>query len=225
VCGRVREACLRSRRVEAEVAIVAVTKLFPLEAVRKAYALGLRHIGENRVQELTDKFGDGTLVRECPGLVLHLVGHLQTNKVRKAVQIVSAIDSVDGMRLARAIDEEVARAGKRMRVLLEVNTSGEPQKFGLALQEVLPCAEEVLRMRNLDLSGLMTVGPLTEDRDAIRRSFALLRGLFEKLNLSLRPPKWSVISMGMSQDFEIAIEEGATEIRLGTALFGERSVP
>jgi pyridoxal phosphate enzyme (YggS family) len=222
---RIAAACSRSGRAAAAVTLVAVTKGFPQSVVRKAYALGLQHVGENRVQELTDKFGDGVLIRECPKLKLHLVGHLQSNKVRKAVQCVSSIDSLDSLRLAEIVDREAARAGKRVRVLLEVNTSGELQKFGLPPEDVLLCAEASMRMPHLDLSGLMTVGPLTDDAVEIRRSFALLREVFEKVSASLRPPTWSVLSMGMSQDFEIAIEEGATEIRLGTALFGERSMP
>jgi hypothetical protein len=218
-------ACGRSGRTATSVTIIAVTKTFPALIVRKAHALGLTHIGENRVQEALDKFGNGLLLKECPGLQLHLVGHLQTNKVRKALQFVSSIDSVDSLRLAQIIDREAAQTGRRVRVLLEVNTSGEPQKYGLAPEDVLPCAEQVAKLRSLNLQGLMTVGPLTDDADAIRKSFGLLRGLFEQVQQKLNPLQWSVLSMGMSGDFEIAIEEGATEIRLGTVLFGERSVP
>jgi hypothetical protein len=225
VQARVSAACQRSGRRPDSVTIVAVTKTFSSLFVRKAYALGLSQIGENRVQEIIDKFGDGSLLRACPGLQLHLVGHLQTNKVRKALQSVATIDSVDSLRLAQIVDREAAQMGRRVRVLLEVNTSGEPQKYGLAPDELVPCAEAVAKLTSLDLRGLMTVGPLVEDADAVRRSFALLRNLFERVQQKLNSPQWSVLSMGMSGDFETAIEEGATEIRLGTVLFGERSEP
>jgi hypothetical protein len=222
---RVAAACRRNGRDGASVTIVAVTKTLSPLIVRKAYALGLVHIGENRVQEIIDKFGDGSLVRECPGLQLHLVGHLQTNKVRKALQCVSSIDSVDSLRLAEIVDREGGQLGRRVRALLEVNTSGEPQKYGLAPDEVVPCVESAVKLSHLDLCGLMTVGPLTDDAGAVRESFALLHSLFEQVKQKVNPPRWSVLSMGMSGDFEIAVEEGATEIRLGTVLFGERSVP
>lgn len=222
---RLAAACRRGGRDGASVTIVAVTKTLSSLMIRKAYALGLVHIGENRVQEIIDKFGDGFLLRECPGLQLHLVGHLQTNKVRKALQCVSSIDSVDSLRLAETVDLEVAQMGRRVRALLEVNTSGEPQKYGLAPEVVLPCAEAAAKLSHLDLCGLMTVGPLTDDAGAVRESFALLRSLLEQVKQKVNPPRWSVLSMGMSGDFEIAVEEGATEIRLGTVLFGERSVP
>lgn len=225
VQARVSSACQRSGRQPDSVTIVAVTKTLSSLFVRKAYALGLTHIGENRVQEIIDKFGDGSLLRACPGLQLHLVGHLQTNKVRKALQSAATVDSVDSLRLAEIVDREAAQMGRRVRVLLEVNISGEPQKYGLAPEEVLPCAEAVAKLTSLDLRGLMTVGPLAEDAGAVRRSFALLRGLFERVQQELNLQQWSVLSMGMSGDFETAIEEGATEIRLGTVLFGERSVP
>jgi hypothetical protein len=225
VQAQLTAACRRSGRDPESVTIVAVTKTLSSSWIRKAYALGLVHIGENRVQEIIDKFGDDALLRECPGLQLHLLGHLQTNKVRKALQCVSSIDSVDSLRLAEIVDREAAQMGRRVRALLEVNTSGEPQKFGLAPEVVLPCAEAIAKLTSLELKGLMTVGPLTDDAGAVRESFALLRSLFEQVQQKVNPPRWSVLSMGMSGDFEIAVEEGATEIRLGTVLFGERSVP
>jgi pyridoxal phosphate enzyme (YggS family) len=223
--ARVSAACQHAHRESDAVTVVAISKTFPATLIRKAYALGLVHVGENRVQELLDKFGDGSLPRECPGLQLHLVGHLQTNKVRKALQFVSSIDSVDSLRLAETIDREAVLMGRRVRILLEVNTSGEPQKYGLPPEEVVACAEQVAKLGSLDVRGLMTVGPLTDDAGAIRQSFALLRSLFEQVKQEVNPPLWSVLSMGMSGDFEVAVEEGATEIRLGTVLFGERSVP
>jgi PLP dependent protein len=220
---RIRSICEQSGRPVEAVTIVAVSKTFPAEEIRKAYALGLYQIGENRVQEIIDKFGDGTLQRDCPKLSLHLVGHLQTNKVRKAVQYVSAVDSVDSFRLAEAINQEAAQVGRTIRILLEVNTSDEPQKFGLDPEAVRPSVETILNLKSLALAGLMTVGPNVDDPQVVRRSFIVLRELFDHIRSTFDPPHWSVLSMGMSGDFELAVEEGATEIRLGTALFGERS--
>lgn len=220
---RILSACQRSGQSADTVTIVAVTKTLPPLFIRKACALGLVHIGENRVQEVIDKFGDGALQQDCPELCLHLVGHLQTNKVRKAVHYVSCIDSVDSLRLAEAIDREAEQAGRRIRILLEVNTSGEPQKYGLSPEDVQPCLESILKLHNLDLAGLLTVGPNVDDPQEIRRSFVRLREEFDNIRRTFDPPHWRVLSMGMSGDFEMAVEEGTTEIRLGTALFGERS--
>lgn len=220
---RLKLVCSRAGRSEASVSIVAVTKTFPHQTVRKACALGLTEIGENRVQEVVEKFSDGSILREYPGVRLHLVGHLQTNKVRKAVQYASCIDSVDSMKLADLINHEAGLIGKRLRLLIEVNTSGEPQKHGLNTNQVINCAEYIMNLHHLELAGLMTVGPNVDDPLIIRQSFAELRKLFENVRQGLNPPHWSVFSMGMSGDWEIAVEEGATEIRLGTALFGERS--
>lgn len=220
---QILSACQRSGRLGRNVAVIAITKTFPPKEIRKAYALGLVHFGENRVQEVVDKFGDESLHKDCPNLNLHLVGHLQTNKVRKAMQYVSCIDSVDSVRLAEIIDREAEQAGRRIRILLEVNTSGEPQKYGFLPKEIQPLIETTLKLRSLDLAGLMTVGPNVDDPQTIRRSFFVLRKLFDDIRNAFNPPHWAVLSMGMSGDFEIAVEEGATEIRLGTALFGERS--
>jgi PLP dependent protein len=224
VYQRIDAAARQSGRTAETVTLIAVTKTFPIEFVCKACASGLQHIGENRVQEVVDKFGDGQVRREYPELTLHLIGHLQSNKVRKAVQIVNSIDSVDSVDLALEINRESARLNKTLRVLLEVNTSGETQKFGLSPADALDATERMLKMEHLNVCGLMTVGPLTDDPSAVRHSFELLRNGFEDIRLRLAPPSWSVLSMGMSGDYEIAIEEGATEIRLGTALFGDRSL-
>jgi PLP dependent protein len=219
---RIAAACARSGRLIESVRLVAVTKNFPLESARKACALNLRHLGENRVQEMIDKFGSNWLTSDYPQVSLHLIGHLQSNKVRKAVHLVQTIDSVDEIALAESIDRVAQESGRRVRILLEVNTSGEPQKFGLQPDSVMAAVDSILPLKNIDLSGLMTIGPNVSSEDAIRRSFARLRDTFEKVQSRLNPSNWSALSMGMSGDFEIAIEEGATEIRLGTALFGRR---
>jgi len=218
-------ACTKSGSHPESVTIVAVTKTFPREYISNAYALGIRHFGENRVQEIIEKFEDGGIGHTCPEIVLHLVGHLQTNKAKKAVQFATSIDSVDSLRVADAINQDARERNRRIRALLEVNTSGEPQKFGIQSVESVDVAEAVLKHDHLDLAGLMTIGPNKSDETSIRRSFSELRDCYEKIKKELNPPCWSVLSMGMSGDYPIAIEEGATEIRLGTALFGARSNP
>ena len=223
VQANIQDACLRSGRKPSDITLVAITKYFPKSIVSKACALEISHIGENRIQESIEKYEDGWLTQEYPNVQLHLVGHLQTNKVRSAVQLFHSIDSIDSLRLAEAIQTAAYERGKQINVLLEVNTSGEPQKFGIQPDEVRELASQVIKLDNLKLSGLMTVGPNIQDNDEIRKSFRILRETFEKVRDHLHPPFWSVLSMGMSHDYQIAIEEGATEIRLGTALFGERS--
>ncbi len=222
VRSRVQAACDRAGRQSSAITLVAVTKFFPAEIIRKACALGLAHIGENRVQELVDKFGDGSIQREYPSLEVHLIGHLQSNKVRKAVQFVASVDSVDSVELAVSLDKTAAEAGRKIRALIEVNTSGESQKYGVLPESVPDLVEQMLPLEHLELAGLMTIGPNMTDGEAIRRSFRLLHEQFEEARSKWNPPHWNALSMGMSGDYELAILEGATEIRLGTALFGPR---
>ena len=222
---RIAAACARAGRDAVEVSLVAVTKNFPVEFARKACASGIQHLGENRVQEMIEKFGDGWLPRQFPEARLHLVGHLQSNKVRKALQVSTTLDSLDSVSLAVAVSTEAVQAGKTVRVLIEVNTSGEPQKYGIEPEQLENLIEASSSLPNLAVSGLMTVGPKTVDESAIHQSFATLRRCFEKIKTEFHSPDWKVLSMGMSGDYDIAIEEGATEIRLGTALFGPRSYP
>jgi PLP dependent protein len=216
--------CARVGRDVKCVEIVAVTKMHPPGVISKAYALGLRHLGENRVQEALGKFSNINLNGVLPGAVLHLVGHVQSNKVRKAVTLFHSIDSVDSVDLAREIAREAEKLNRKLRVLIEINTSGEAQKFGISPDNARRLAEDILNLQSssIDVAGFMTVGPNVEDESTIRRSFADLRALFDDVKEKLNPPHWSALSMGMSGDYEIAIEEGATEIRLGTALFGPR---
>ena len=222
VRATIESACARRGREPEEVTVVAITKGFPSEVISKACALGLSHIGENRVQELLDKFGDGRIAQVFPKTRLHLVGHLQSNKVRKALQWVWSVDSVDSVELAEAISRVATDMDRDVRILLEVNTSGEPQKFGFSPAEVTGAAGRILRLPRLQLGGLMTVGPLTDESDAVRDSFRSLRACFEEVRSRLNPPHWNALSMGVSGDYEIAVEEGATEVRIGTALFGPR---
>ena len=217
VTERIQKAALRSGRQAGEVALLAVTKTVPAERIREAAALGLTLIGENRVQEAWTKSQQLT---DLP-LTWHMIGHLQSNKVKRTLQFAALIESVDSSPLALVIERAAAAQGKIIECFLEVNTSGESQKFGIAPGEAEALADEIAGLPHLHLTGLMTIGALSTDSQRIRSCFSRLRKLQERLNVS--GLGISQLSMGMSDDFEIAIEEGATIIRLGRALFGERN--
>jgi len=217
---RIAQAATRAGRRPEDVQLMAVTKTFPGEAIAEAHAAGLRLFGENRVQEFAGKSWD---VKGLADARFHLIGHLQTNKVPRAVELFDAIDSVDSLKLAEKLNAIAGRMRKRLPVLLEVNLGGEPQKAGLApdspeLDQLLAAAP---RLAALSFDGLMCLPPHTDDPEGARPYFRRLRELRDTLraqhNLALR-----TLSMGMSHDFEVAIEEGSTCVRLGTAIFGER---
>ncbi|MCH7762227.1 MAG: YggS family pyridoxal phosphate-dependent enzyme [Candidatus Marinimicrobia bacterium] len=202
-----------------DIALVAVTKTHPIIVVNTAISLGLKHIGENRIQEAEEKFSDVVFEQ---GVVKRMIGHLQTNKARKAVKIFDTIDSVDSLKLAKKINIHANTAKKIIEVLLEINTSSEKQKFGFNpnySEELLECIE----LEGLLVKGLMTIGPLTKDENMIRKAFTKIRNLKDEINKQVSPSrKMSVLSMGMTGDYEIAIEEGSNMIRIGSALFGKR---
>lgn len=217
VRSRIAEAAQRTGRDPSTVRLMAVTKGFPRQTVIEALEAGASLFGENRVQEAETKFTD--LAGRCE---THLIGHLQTNKARAAAALFDCVQSIDSLHTAQALDARCEERGRTMDVLLELNTSGEQSKSGFPNRdELLAGLAEVEKLSRLRVRGLMTVGPLTEDERAIRASFVLLRSAFEEL--APGRPGFDVLSMGMSSDFEIAIEEGATLVRLGTALFGPRS--
>ncbi len=214
---RIAGALARSDR-SAEVKLVAVTKTHPPEAVRAALAVGLHAIGENRVQELDLKVAEvGRDAAEW-----HLIGHLQRNKVRRALALFDVIESIDSHRLAVELSAEAEKAGREVEGLVEINVSGEPSKSGFSPDEALDAVAAVAALPRLRLHGLMTIGPLTDDRVAIRRSFAHMRELFQACARDVPGFDARWLSMGMSGDFEIAIEEWSNLVRLGTVLFGER---
>ncbi|MCB9366083.1 MAG: YggS family pyridoxal phosphate-dependent enzyme [Calditrichaeota bacterium] len=222
ILDRINEACVRAGRAADEVTIVGVTKGHAVEIVRKARALGLRHLGESRIQEATDKYGFSEFLNDPERPTLHLIGHLQSNKARKAVHLFDSIDSLDSVHLGETLDRLAAEQDKTLRVLIQVNTSGEAQKSGCETEQALELVEAVKSMSHLELRGLMTIGPLEGDEKATRRSFELLREIRERVAREANFPQLAELSMGMSGDFEWAIEEGATEIRLGTVLWGPR---
>jgi len=207
----------RSGRQAKEITLVAVTKQISVDRIMEAVQCGVKEIGENRVQEAEKKFD--LVPKE---IRKHLVGHLQTNKVKKAVKMFDMVQSLESLKLAQEIDKySVERA---MPVLVEVNTSGEQTKSGLAFEQTCQFLESLAGLKNIAVQGLMTIGPLTDDQTKIRESFRTLRRLFEEASrLSLPNCQMQYLSMGMSSDFEIAILEGANMIRIGTALFGPRN--
>lgn len=229
VKGRIAAAAIRVGRDPDEITLVAVTKTFPPEMIEEAWNAGLREFGENRLQEAEPKI---TWLRE-KGLDLnwHMVGHLQRNKVKKAIGLFDIIHSVDSVRLAREISHRCTAKGTGMPILLEVNVSGESSKYGFRVQEAnsqqeqqfLDAVEQLAALPRLDVQGLMTMAPLDAPEEVLRSCFRSLRGLFEKLKEDFPEVNWRHLSMGMTDDFEVAIEEGATMIRVGRAIFGERT--
>ena len=214
---RMARAAERAGRRADEITLVAVSKTFPAEAMRAAYEAGLRHFGENRVQEFEAK------QPALAGLdaTWHLIGHLQSNKARRAAHLFDRVDSVDSPSLAQKLDSAAAAEGKRIPILIEVRAGDEPSKSGVAESDLHALAEAIAPLAQLELFGLMTIPPYFDDPARVRPFFAKLRGLRDALSRTTARPL-PVLSMGMSHDFEIAIEEGAIEIRIGTALFGER---
>ena len=203
------------------IKIVAITKTHPASIISEVRRAGLDAIGENRIQEAENKFNE--VANILPHITKRLVGHLQSNKINKALNIFDTIDSVDSLKLANKIGSKAVSLNRIMPILLEVNTSGESAKFGFNkenIDEMLACFE----IQGIELQGLMTVGPLTSDNIRIRDAFIRLQELHNsiKKQLTKNVDKFTELSMGMSSDFEIAVEEGATMVRLGTVLFGER---
>ncbi len=216
---RICRACGRAGRSDAEaIELVAVTKGHPIEALSAAREAGVRVIGESRVQEARAKW---ELAGDL-GLSWHLVGPLQRNKVRQALPLFTLIHSVDSLRLARQIDRQAARRGEPAAVLIQVNASGEPSKQGLAVGEALIAVREICALENLRVLGLMTIAPYTDDESVLRETFRRTRALHECCGGEVPGFEARHLSMGMTNDFEIAVEEGSTMVRLGTVLFGER---
>lgn len=214
----INEVCHHSGRHPEEIKVVAVTKTIPVEMVKEAVDCGITEIGENRVQEAKSKYeaiGDRAH--------WHLVGHLQTNKVKAALEMFELIHSLDSMKLANEISSRAQSINKEARVLLQVNTSAEESKFGLEPERVLGFAQQVATLPNLKVLGLMTIGPFTDDDTLIRRSFRDLRRLFQELKEASIPNiDMEILSMGMSADYEVALQEGANMLRIGTSIFGPR---
>jgi pyridoxal phosphate enzyme (YggS family) len=219
---RIARAAERAGRSAGEIRLVAVTKTQPASVIRAAAACGVREIGENYIQEAEEKFRllemSGGPGAGNGGVTRHFIGHLQRNKAGRAAALFDVVQSVDSVELARALGRRAGALGRTLEALIEVNISGEDSKFGIAADRALDLAAEVAPVPGVRLLGLMGIGPLDGDEGATRRSFQLLAELFGKLPAEHR----RVLSMGMTGDFELAIAEGSTMVRIGTGIFGAR---
>jgi len=225
VCERIARAATRVGREPNSITLMAVSKTVDAERIKEAYAAGLRVFGENRVQEFEGKSAG---LSELKDAEWHLIGHLQSNKAKKAAELFHAVDSVDSIRLAERLNQAATEAGKKLEVLIEIKVGQEESKAGIPLDS--PELEELLlaapRLEHLTIRGLMTVPPFTEDPEGSRPYFRLLRDLRDQIAARKLPAiQMDVLSMGMSHDFEVAIEEGSTCVRVGTAIFGARPNP
>ena len=228
---RIAAACAKAKREASDVTLIAVTKTAAPEQIREILQLGVGDLGESRVQVLQQRaaqVNEFFARQQAHGaenlpakLRWHMIGHLQRNKIKPVLPLVSIIHSVDSLRLAEELDAQAAKANRKLPVLMQVNASEEPQKSGVAVGAAVPLAEQIGTMDNLQIMGLMTMAPLEGDEKAVRQVFARTRELFEEIKFNkIGGPHMRHLSMGMSNDFEHAITEGATLVRIGTLLFG-----
>lgn len=215
---RISAACLRVKRDPAAVKLIAVSKNRNIAEIKDAVLAGITDLGENRVQEAIGKY---EVFKGNPAPIQwHMVGHLQTNKVKEAVRIFDLIQSVDSMRLAKEIDKQAARINKIQDILLEVKTSPEAAKFGVKPNAAAGVIKEISELKNINIKGLMTIAPVGSNPEQARPYFRELKDLRDKINLSSVPRSpLSILSMGMTDDFEVAIEEGSDMVRIGRAVF------
>jgi pyridoxal phosphate enzyme (YggS family) len=218
IFDKVRAAAEKSGRTAEDIKVIAVTKTVEVDRIKNVYEYGLRDMGENRVQELTDKYDK--LPEDCKW---HLIGHLQTNKVKYIIDKVAMIHSVDSVELAKEINLRAEKHGRIIDILLQVNVSGEETKFGISPDEVYDFIGKISQMKNLCLKGLMTIAPFTHDPQEIRPVFKNLYNIYIDIkHKRIDNVNMDYLSMGMSNDFEVAIEEGANVVRIGTSIFGKR---
>lgn len=215
---RIQKACDKGGRKRDDVTLIAVSKTKPVEVLQEAYDVGIRTFGENKVQELVEKYE--ILPKD---IHWHFIGHLQTNKVKYIVDKVDCIHSVDSIKLAEVIEKEAAKKDCIVNILIEVNVAKEESKFGVSIEEVVPFVEKIATFPHISLQGFMTIAPFVENADENRTIFARLH----KLSVDIRSKNIDnvnvdILSMGMSNDYEVAIEEGATMVRIGTSIFGAR---
>ena len=215
--ARADAAAERAGRRPEDVTILAVAKTFPAHVVREAYDEGLRLFGENYMQEALAKMAELP-----PDIEWHMVGHLQSNKAKQAAGRFALIHSLDSLHLAQELEKQAAKRELRQRVLLQVNIADEETKFGFEPAQVVDAAGEISELEHLELRGLMTIGPLESEPESVRWVFRELRGLRDKVQAQFPSLDMRELSMGMTGDFEVAIEEGATIVRVGRAIFGER---
>ena len=216
---KIAEACIKAGRKREDVTLVAVSKTKPISMLKEIYECNIRDFGENKVQELSDKYS------QMPAdIKWHLIGHLQRNKVKAVIDKTVLIHSVDSVRLAETIEQEASKKGLNVDVLIEVNVAEEDSKFGLKLDEVIPTIETIAKFPHVHIKGLMTIAPYVEDPEENRSIFAMLRKLSVDIeSKNIDNVSVGILSMGMTNDYQVAIEEGATIVRVGTAIFGERN--
>ena len=215
---KIQAACERAGRKREEVTLIAVSKTKPVEVLQEAYDLGVRVFGENKVQELTEKYD--ALPRD---IRWHMIGHLQTNKVKYIVEKAELIHSVDSLRLAQAIEKEAAKRERTVDILVEVNVAEEESKFGVRVDEVIPFIEKLALFSHIHVCGLMTIAPFVENPEENRPIFKNLHKLSVDIaHKNIDNVNVNILSMGMTNDYEVAIEEGATMVRVGTGIFGAR---
>jgi len=219
VRGKIESSAIISGRNVQDIDLIVVTKTRPHEIVFNVIDNGALHLGENRIQEAIPKIEQ--INSKYKNITWHMVGHLQSNKVAPAVEIFDCIQSVDSLKIARRISNTAVLKNKDIDILLEVNISGETSKFGFSTSEIIQVSEEILTLPSLNLRGLMTIGPLTQDKQKIQSAFKKMKHLFDDLKIRYQD-NIDVLSMGMTDDYEIAIEEGSTMVRLGRAIFGAR---
>lgn len=214
----IKKACLKVGRDPSEVTLIAVSKTKPVDAIRQAMDYGIRDFGENKVQELTKK------IEEIPEkLNWHLIGHLQRNKVKYIIDNTCLIHSVDSVRLAMQIDEEASKKGVIANILIEVNIAKEESKCGVAKEELLEVLREIKNLKHIYVKGLMTIAPYVENAEENRKYFSEMYKLFiDMRSENADNIRMEILSMGMTGDYQVAVEEGATMVRVGTGIFGER---
>ena len=216
---RIAAACMRAGRRREDVTLIAVSKTKPVDMLREAYDLGIRVFGENKVQELTEKYD-----RLPEDIRWHMIGHLQTNKVKYIVGKTELIHSVDSLKLAEMIEKESQKHGCVTDILVEVNVAEEESKFGLRMEEVIPFIEKIVQYPHINVRGLMTIAPFVENPEENRTIFADLHKLYVDIKeKNIDNGTVSILSMWMTNDYEVAIEEGATMVRIGTGIFGARN--
>ena len=216
--NNIAEAAKKSGRTSDDILLVAVSKTKPLSALQEAYNAGIRDFGENKVQELCDKYDQ--LPKD---IRWHMIGHLQTNKVKYIVDKVTMIHSVDSIKLAREISKEAQKKQVTVSILIEVNVAGEESKFGVSMEEAEPLIRKIALLDGIKICGLMTIAPYVEDEEKNRQYFADLKQLSVDIaTKNIDNVNMNVLSMGMTGDYAVAIEEGATYVRVGTGIFGER---
>ncbi|MDX9789837.1 MAG: YggS family pyridoxal phosphate-dependent enzyme [Candidatus Kapaibacterium sp.] len=221
ILERVFNAAIKSKRNPTDIRVIAVSKTHPAVSLEAAYNAGIRFFGENYVREMADKY-DILVHKGLVDIEWHFIGHLQSNKVKYLSSFVNYIHSVDSLKLANEISSRAKANDRNINILVQVNTSGEPNKSGCEPDDLSEIISEIILLDNINIKGLMTIGTFTDDEKIQRKEFSTLRTLLENVNSELKL-NLSELSMGMTGDFETAIDEGATMIRIGTAIFGSRN--